>query len=128
MSDTNWQFPPQFDKPGKPPRMVSGAAAIDQSIYIILKTRINERLLDKTFGSNLDTYVFEPIDNMLLADIREEVADAIETHEPRIALDDINFDTGNLYQDQLIINLSYHLKQDDTQQRTMDFPLTTQRG
>lgn len=124
---TSWQFPPAFKKPGASPQIVQGDACIDQSIYIILSTQLGERLLDDTFGSNLDTYLFENLDQMILGDIREDIANAIESHEPRVILEDIQFDTSDIYHDTLNINITYQVEGSENL-RTMQYPLALQQG
>ncbi len=119
---TSWYFPPTFKKPGISPEMVSGESSIDQSIYVILNTCLGERLLDESYGSHLSEYLFEHMDDMILADIREDIARAIEMHEPRVTLEQIQFDTSQIYQQQLNIDIRYQVA-DSSELRTMTYPL-----
>ena len=120
---TSWNFPPTFKKPGVQPDIQAGESSIDQSIYVVLNTRMSERLLDKSFGSHLSEYLFEHIDDMILEDIKEDIARAIEAHETRVILEDIQFDTGGIYQNQLNIEISYQVE-NNPELRTMTYPMT----
>ena len=119
---TSWDFPPTFKKPGVPPDVKEGESSIDQSVYVVLNTQISERLLDPSFGSHLSDYLFERLDDMILNDIREDIARAIENHEPRVILEDIQFDTGDIYQHQLNIEISYQVE-NNPELRTMTYPM-----
>lgn len=70
---------------------------IRASIQRILGTARGERVMQPEFGANLRKMLFEPLDNMLIEDIREQITDIIETQEPRVAVNgiDFNFDYDN---------------------------------
>ena len=124
---TSWQFPPSFKQPGVSPEVVEGEASIDQSIYVVLSTQVGERLLDTSYGSNLSNYLFENIDDMILSDIREDVARAIEQYETRVILEEIQFDTGDIYDNRLNIQISYQVEDSDNL-RTMTYPMELPSG
>lgn len=57
---------------------------IQSSIGVILGTRIGERLMRRTFGSNLYSIKHEPNGPRTWNFIRDEVLRALQTWEPRI--------------------------------------------
>lgn len=116
-----WQFPPQFRSPSSGPEVLTNQELIEQAIFILLNTQIGERLYDPGFGSSLYEYLFHNPDAMMLADIKEEIAKAIVQHEVRITLNDINFDSSDIYDGLLKIELSYLIKETNSLANTV-FP------
>ncbi len=70
---------------------------IKASIQRILGTARGERVMQPEFGSNFRKMLFEPLDSMLIEDIREQLKDTIESQEPRVNIIgiDFNFDYDN---------------------------------
>lgn len=83
---TGWSFPPTFDKGARGVQMVEAETDICQSLEILLATRLGERVLQPTYGCNLDELVFEAMSPSVRANTKELIRDAILYHEPRIRL------------------------------------------
>jgi hypothetical protein len=62
---------------------------LEESIIIILGTKLGERLYRPNFGSRLSELVFEPMNTKTLLLIRLYVEEALEMWEPRIILNNI---------------------------------------
>jgi hypothetical protein len=62
---------------------------IEESIIIILRTELGERVYRPDFGSRLSELVFEPLNVQTLLQIRLFVEEAIEQWEPRIDLREV---------------------------------------
>ena len=62
---------------------------IEESIHLILSTRLGERLYRFDFGSRLSELVFSPINTDTLLQIKLCVEEALKRWEPRIVLKDI---------------------------------------
>ncbi|NCQ52091.1 hypothetical protein GW796_09390 [archaeon] len=62
--------------------------AIAESIRNILNTKPGSRVMDPLFGTNLEQYLFSPIDPITSLQIQKTIEDAIEKFEPRV--DDVN--------------------------------------
>ncbi|HMS14348.1 MAG: GPW/gp25 family protein [Microthrixaceae bacterium] len=62
----------------------SGAAKIDQDIAVLLATRIGERPLQRSFGTRLRSLVQQPLDDVLIDAIPEEISAALLQWEPRV--------------------------------------------
>lgn len=65
---------------------------IEESIIIILRTDLGERVYRPNFGSRLSELVFEPMNVQTLLLIRLYVEEALEMWEPRIILKEIRAD------------------------------------
>ena len=78
-----WAFPPEFNLSGEV-KMLSNEEDIQNSLTVLLSTRVGERIMQPTFGCNLDILLFEPITLTLKTQIRELIFTAIHEFEPRI--------------------------------------------
>jgi uncharacterized protein len=67
---------------------------IKQSIIQIVATRFGERTVEKTFGTDLVTYVFDPMDDVLQQGLQYAVMRALTNWEPRISVIGISFYTS----------------------------------
>jgi len=86
---TGWGFPPTFRREWYGVEMLSGEEDVASSIYIILQTLYGERVMLPNFGSNLQPYVFEPMNVPNIAMIEKIVKEALVYHEPRIIVDEL---------------------------------------
>ncbi len=93
---------------------------LEESIYIILGTKLGERVYRPNFGSRLSELVFEPLNARTLMLVRIYVEEALELWEPRIILQDIltipNPNTGRVD-----IEIQY-LPKNSYDSRSMVFP------
>jgi len=62
---------------------------LEESITIILGTKLEERVYRPNFGSRLSELVFEPMNTKTLLLIRLYVEEALEMWEPRIIINNI---------------------------------------
>jgi len=74
--------------------------AIRNSVKNIFTTKKGEKILAPEFGSSLEQFLFEPVDNIHGRLIAETIFNNIKTYEPRIEVTDINVEVKpdeNLY-------------------------------
>jgi hypothetical protein len=64
---------------------------IRQSIFQIIGTRFGERMVEKTFGTDLVGFVFDPLDVVLRQQVMHAALKALATWEPRIQVRGIDF-------------------------------------
>lgn len=83
---TGWSFPPSFSPGGAEVAMVSDADDVHQSLQILLATRQGERAMQDSFGCNLDSMMFETMNQSLVDHVTSLIYDAILRHEPRVDL------------------------------------------
>ena len=69
--------------------IVSGLAAIRQSVKNIVLTNNGERAFEFPFGSSLYGTIFDNFTYELMMDIQSRIANNIRIYEPRVALNDI---------------------------------------
>jgi phage baseplate assembly protein W len=70
-------------------QLSTGTPNIEESIVIILRTDLGERVYRPNFGSRLSELVFEPMNVQTLMLIRLYVEQALEMWEPRIILKEV---------------------------------------
>lgn len=104
MPEDNYYYPPQEDYIGAGlgfPLQVNvqggiqlstSTPNIEESIVIILRTDLGERVYRPNFGSRLSELVFEPMNVQTLMLIRLYVEQALEMWEPRIILKEVRAD------------------------------------
>ena len=73
--------------------MTSDEEDIQKSLEILLSTTIGERFLQPSYGCNLESFVFEPMNATIQTLIKITVKDAILLFEPRIKLLSVDLDT-----------------------------------
>ncbi|MOA14961.1 Lysozyme [compost metagenome] len=107
---TGWGFPPQFDKTLSAVNMISDVEDINSSLGILLSTRQGERVMQPTYGCNLDELVFEPLTTTFKTYIKDLIATAILYYEPRIDVNRIELDDSEELQGKIIITVEYTVR------------------
>ncbi len=109
-SGRGWCFPPNFKSVESGPSMAADGVLIEQAIHTLLNTLLGERAFHSTYGSRLGDFIFSSVDPFVLADVKEEIANAIMINEVRISLQEINFDSQDIYDGIIKIELNYIIK------------------
>jgi uncharacterized protein len=104
---TGWSFPPTFDRSSRRVELVSAADDIWQSLYILLGTSLGERVLQPTYGCNLQDLLFETLSPTIASNIKEIIRAAILYHEPRIKLDRLDLSLSNQLEGVVNIAIDY---------------------
>ena len=107
---TGWSFPPTFDLIDKSIEMVENQEDIEQSLEILLSTRVGERVLRSDYGCDLTAMLFESITVTLLTKIKRIIERAITQYEPRIDLNNIFFTNKNQLEGIINIQLEYTIR------------------
>ncbi|MCB2182646.1 MAG: GPW/gp25 family protein [Desulfobulbaceae bacterium] len=123
---TGWAFPPAFTRGPESVVMVSDEEDIRQSLEILLTTSVGERFLRPEYGCDLRRYLFEPLDEGLVAYIRDLVGNAILYHEPRIKLTDLSL-TTQADEGTLLIDVEYVIRTTNSR-RNFVFPFYKDEG
>ncbi|MEH1885079.1 GPW/gp25 family protein [Nostoc sp.] len=82
---------------------------VKESIWIILRTGVGERVYRPTFGSRLSELAFAPLNSNTLLQIRLYVLEALEVWEPRITIDEVVTDPDPV-RGRVDIIINYRLK------------------
>jgi uncharacterized protein len=89
---TGLSFPLQFNVQGSF-KLSSEAQKVKESIWLILRTDLGERVYRPDFGCRLSELAFAPLNNDTLLRIRLYITEALQAWEPRIDLDDVTVDS-----------------------------------
>jgi phage baseplate assembly protein W len=104
-----WAFPLRPSVQGGI-QLVEEAQKVRESIWIILRTGLGQRVYRPTFGSRLSELSFAPLNNNTLLMVRIHVQEALIAWEPRIILEDVLTDPDPI-QGKVNIIIQYRLKQ-----------------
>lgn len=122
-----WSFPPTFDHETGELVLVDEDDDIKQSLYILFTTIPGERIMRPRYGCNLFSQVFNQINTTTETYIRGLIADAILYFEPRITLEDIQFDSADAVDGLLYIELTYTIRKTNTR-TNMVYPFYIKEG
>ena len=107
---TGWRFPPAFTRGGADVLMTAGTEDIEQSLKILLTTRLGERTLQEDYGCALDHFLFEELDQGLVNNLTRLISDGILYYEPRIDLNALDVSASEAEAGLLLIRLSYTVR------------------
>jgi uncharacterized protein len=93
---------------------------LEESIHLILRTSLGERVYRPDFGSRLSELTFAPLNTQTLLLIKLYIEEALEAWEPRIELDEIQTDPDPV-RGRVNIIIRYHPK-DYYDTRSLVFP------
>ena len=106
---TGLSFPLSVDRRGGI-SLASGETDVDQAIEIILSTAPGERPMRPEFGCGVHDFVFDTIDAATVGRLETEIRRALDRWEPRIVLEEVEFDLSQMGDGQLLINIGYRLR------------------
>ncbi len=105
-----WSFPPKFDAANKSVIMLEEEKDIESSLHILLSTRLGERVMQPSYGCNLDDMVFESMNLTMLTYMKDLIENAILYHEARIELEKVEIDTSRQNEGLFLIILKYMVR------------------
>ena len=106
---TGWSFPPNFDRKLKTVELVSDQTDINQSLEILLSTKLGERIMLPKYGCDLSDLVFESMNTTFETYITDLVRSAILYHEPRIDMESLDFENDQ-NEGKLLIIVNYKIR------------------
>jgi phage baseplate assembly protein W len=107
--------------------MSSDEEDIKEAIYIILMTQKGERLLLPNFGSRINDYVFEVMDQTTLTLMANDIKRSIANYEKRIKDLDVLVEIDKDNTSKLILNIKYKVAQNNSVGNLV-FPFYLQEG
>jgi len=90
--------------------LATGEQDVDQAIEIILSTAPGERPMRPEFGCGVHDFVFDTIDAATVGRLETEMRSALDRWEPRITVEEVDFDLSRMGDGQLLINIGYRLR------------------
>lgn len=70
--------------------------AVKSNIVFLLTTQKGERLYKPDFGTNLRSFIFEPLDNQTVVGIQEEIQSAITKYIQGVTINSINVQKNDI--------------------------------
>lgn len=104
---TGWKFPPTFERGSGNVQLVSAEEDICESLQILLSTFLGERVMQPTYGCNLQDFVFEPLSPTIASSIKEQLRTSILYHEPRIILNSLELSLDEQLQGRVLLTIDY---------------------
>ena len=83
--------------------------AVNRSLKNIIQTNFYERPYDPLYGANLRHYMFENYDQSIENEMKIDIQNAIDNHEPRVIVNDISI-SGDPDTHELNISITYQIK------------------
>ena len=102
------------------------ASAIKQAIVNVLLTNKGERLMNPRYGSDIRSFLFEPLDYGTGFQIKANIRDTLERFEPRISVLDIKC-TPNFDDNGFDVVLQYNVRGTDDPPVAVEFFLSRTR-
>lgn len=111
---TGWKFPPTFEAITGEVEMQSGIADINESIYLIIFTKLSERVMRPFFGSTIHSLIFEPLNPNLKTYMSSSLKDALEQGEPRIIIEELTLEQPDQHLGLVNIEITYRTIETNT--------------
>ena len=122
-----WSFPPEFDKSVGEVKLIGEEGDIEQSLYLILTTRLGERVMRPDFGSSLQDQVFDSFDLTTGTLLETQIRLALQTYEARVSVEKVQVTQEDPYEGRILIEISYRVLSSNAQ-RNLVFPFYLQGG
>lgn len=104
-----WRFPILPDESGRL-TFTEGDANVEQSLRILLLTRLGERVMRPSFGSEAPRLVFAPGSERYLRLLETTVREAVRDWEPRVRLDDVLAEVDTTDASRITVSIAYRVR------------------
>ncbi|MFF5155143.1 GPW/gp25 family protein [Streptomyces sp. NPDC000348] len=118
-----WGFPLRVGPTGGI-ALVEREREVEEAIRLVLGTAPGERPMRPEFGCGIHDYVFAPGDGATAGRVAQQVREALERWEPRIAVDDVVVAFDAVEDGTLYIDVRYTLRSTNDR-RNLVFPFYT---
>lgn len=102
-----WKFPVEVDERTGRIKTSSYEEDVKEAIYIILMTKVGERMMQPEFGCRMSDFVFATMDYSSLVQLENEIQNALIMYEPRIIETEVTIEEDSSEVGKLNINISY---------------------
>jgi len=124
---TGWSFPPRFLESEQGIEMSRDDDDIAESLHILLSTIPGERLMNPEYGCDLQSQVFQNINNSTKVIIEDLIATAILYFEPRVRLIAVDVDDRGQVSGVVSVSITYEVKGVNSR-RNMVYPFYLAEG
>jgi phage baseplate assembly protein W len=90
--------------------LASGNEDIEQAINLILSTAPGERPMRPEFGCEIHDYLFDTLDASTIAKMEAAVRAALARWEPRIEVEQVEFDLTDVHEGKLAFTVRYTVR------------------
>ena len=104
-----WPFPIVPDDAGRL-TFTEGDANVEQSLRILLLTRLGERVMRPGFGSEAPRLVFAPGSERYLRLLETSIREAVRDWEPRVQLDDVRAEVDPVDDTRVTVSIAYRVR------------------
>ncbi|WP_432446817.1 GPW/gp25 family protein [Candidatus Cardinium hertigii] len=105
-----WKFPPCFNHHSSTVEMVNGLHDIKESLIILMRTRVGERIVEHKYGCDLTPLAFQQLNLNLETFMVNNIKQTITEHEPRVEVLDIKLTSSNEEEGTIDIQVNYKVK------------------
>lgn len=109
-----WSFPVSFSLGNKELDTAEYETNINESIRMVLSTKMYSRPLQPTFGSGLNQFFFQKMDESLKGQMQDAVRSALLHNEPRITVLTIEVEFAAIADGYVSILINYVFNQTNT--------------
>lgn len=88
---------------------------IKLNIANVLSTPQGTRFMEESYGSNLHTFLYEPLDSITIRLITKSIKDTLNYWIPLINVNDVSFDNPGGVENYLPIKIKYTIKSTNTE-------------
>jgi phage baseplate assembly protein W len=82
-----WSFPVRWSAAEGSVELVAAEEDVRQAILILLRTGVDERVMQPGYGAGIDRFVFQPCNSETQFRLQQDVERALLRFEPRIIVD-----------------------------------------
>ena len=100
--------------------------AIARSVRNLILTTQGERPFQPVLGSNVNNLLFENMDKLTAAALKDEIRNTIENYEPRVELEEIIVDP-NFENNEFNVTIQYYIIGIDVPEQELSFVLESTR-
>jgi len=109
-----WSFPVRWQPSGDPRRgaeveLVAAEEDVRQAILILLRTGVDERVMQPGYGAGIDRFVFQPNSSETQFRLQQDVERALLRFEPRIIVDNVTAEPNPEDEARLDVQIDYRI-------------------
>ncbi len=104
-----WSFPILPDEAGRL-GYLEGEPNVEQSLRILLLTRLGERVMRPGYGSQAPRLVFAPGSEQYLRLLEETIREAVRDWEPRVSLDAVRAEADPADPAEVTVSIDYRIR------------------
>ena len=88
------------------------ASAIKADLMHLILTRKGQRLYNPDFGTDLLRFIFEPNDDITLAQVKEQITMVVKKYLPKLQIKAINVDQSTESEYAAVLRMDYNISDD----------------